>query len=128
MGASALTLPAPIPAIETGDDERRSMTRARKARIWKAWEGKCYFCRQPVDREGPGVIYDHITPIWLKGSDADSDIAPIHAEPCNKLKTAADLKRIAKTKRQRAKADGSFPPSKTKLRGRGFQRTRPELP
>jgi hypothetical protein len=113
---------------EVETDDRRAMTSARKRRIWEAWEGKCYFCRQPVEQEGPGVVYDHVTGLWLKGSDDDRDIAPIHAEPCNKLKTAADLKRIAKTKRQKAKNDGTFPESTARLRGRGFQPTRRPLP
>lgn len=109
---------SPLVREEVEVDGRRAMTPARKARIWKAWEGKCYFCRQPVDKDGPGVVYDHITGLWLKGSDADSEIAPIHAEPCNKLKTAADLKRIAKTKRQKAKHEGTAPPPTQRLRSR----------
>lgn len=107
-------------------EARRAMTPARKRRIWTAWHGRCWFCRQPVPMEGPEVIYDHVTPLWLKGSDADEEIGPLHAEPCNRLKTAADLKRIAKTKRQKAKHDGTFPPSPTPMRkGRGFRRRWP---
>lgn len=103
-------------------DARRAMTPARKRRIWKAWDEKCWFCRMPVPEAGPEVVYDHVIGLWLKGSDADGDIGPIHAEPCNKLKTAADLKRIAKTKRQKLKNDGDFPPSPSRLKSRGFQR------
>lgn len=109
---------------EVPTDERRAMTPARKARIWKAWDGRCWFCRMPVDQDGPGVIYDHTTGLWLAGSDADEAIAPIHAEPCNKLKTSADLKRIAKTRRQKAKNDGTWPESKARIRSRGFAPTR----
>jgi hypothetical protein len=57
----------------------------------------------PVDQSGPGVVYDHVNPLWLAGSDADEDIGPIHSDPCNKVKTKADAKRIAKTKRQAKK-------------------------
>lgn len=88
-------------------DKRRAMTPARKRRIWTAWEGKCWFCRQPVEVEGPTVIYDHVGTLWIKGSDADDDIGPIHAAPCNKIKTAADLKKIAKIKRIIAREDGT---------------------
>lgn len=114
----------PAEREEVEIDARRAMTPARKARIHAAWGGKCWFCRLPVDQEGPGVIYDHVGTLWITGSDADKDIGPVHAEPCNKLKTAADLKRIAKTKRQKAKHEGTHPPSKAKIRSRGFAPTR----
>lgn len=82
-------------------DARRAMTPARKRRIHAAWGGKCWFCRMPVPVEGPEVVYDHVEQLWLKGSDADEDIGPIHAVPCNKIKTAADATKRAKTKGQR---------------------------
>ena len=108
------------PPEEVELDERRAMTPARKRRIWTAWEGKCWFCRTPVPMEGPGVIYDHVGTLWITGSDADKDIGPIHAAPCNKIKTAADLARIAKVKRERAKLrlDTEPPASKRPLVGR----------
>lgn len=113
----------PMHREEVEIDDRRAMTPARKRRIWEAWGGKCWFCRMPVPMEGPEVVYDHVTQLWMKGSDADEDIGPIHAEPCNKLKTAADATVRAKTKRQRLKDRGEFPPSPTPMRkGRGFQR------
>lgn len=115
---------SPLRREEVEIDDRRAMTPARKRRIHAAWDGKCWFCRMPVPVEGPEVVYDHVATLWIKGSDADGDIGPIHAAPCNKLKTAADLKRIAKTKRQKAKHEGTFPESKAKIRGRGFQPTR----
>ena len=110
---------------EVPTDTRRAMTPVRKSRIWIAWDGRCWFCNQPVDLVGPGVVYDHIGTLWITGSDADADIAPIHAEPCNRVKTAADLTRIAKTKRQKAKNDGTWPGAKRKIQSRGFQRRTP---
>ena len=107
-------------------DRRRRMTPARKARIWNAWGQRCWLCRQPVPESGPEVIYDHVGTLFITGSDADADIGPIHAAPCNKLKTAADLTRIAKTKRQAhmrldvERPKPSFPRSKRKLQSRGF--------
>lgn len=92
---------APAQRDEVETDPRRSMTPARKHRIWKAWDERCWFCRTPVPESGPGVIYDHVGTLWIKGSDEDGDIGPIHADPCNKVKTAADQTRIAKTKRMR---------------------------
>lgn len=114
----------PMTREEVETDPRRAMTPARKHRIWEAWGGRCWFCRMPVEESGPGVIYDHVGTLWIAGSDADEDIGPIHAATCNKIKTAADQKRIAKTKRQKAKHEGTYPPSKAKIRSRGFAPTR----
>lgn len=104
-------------------DERRAMTPARKARIHAAWGGRCWFCRMPVPVEGPEVVYDHVTQLWMKGSDADEDIGPIHAAPCNKIKTAADAKARAKVKRIH-KRQASETRSKRPIRNRGFDTTK----
>lgn len=106
---------------EVERDDRRPMTRARKARIWRAWDERCWFCRMPVPMEGPEVIYDHVGTLWIKGSDEDDDIGPIHAATCNKVKTAADQTRIGKTKRMRKlRLDVPREPSKRRLSGRDF--------
>jgi hypothetical protein len=109
-------------ATDFTPDKRRAMTPARKRRIWTAWEGKCWFCRMPVPESGPGVVYDHVTQLWMSGSDADERIGPIHAEPCNKIKTAADATKRAKVKRilKRAAGEGQ---TKFPLKSRPFQRT-----
>ena len=80
--------------------ERAAMTPARKARIWNARKGKCWFCGQPVPESGPDVRYDHKLPLDLGGTDDDENIWPIHREPCDRIKTAADAQRIAKHRRQ----------------------------
>ncbi len=101
-------------------DKRRGMTPARKARIHAAWGGVCWFCRLPVPMDGPGVEYDHVTQLWMKGSDADEDIGPIHADPCHKLKTKADAGSRAKVKRLHKKATGEKPKFHRQIRSRGF--------
>jgi hypothetical protein len=106
--------------VEIG--ERGAMTDARKRRIHEKRKGICRICKEPVPMFGPNVRYDHIIPHWLKGDDSDANIWPIHRDPCDLAKTAKDQGRIAKTKRQKAKHDGTFPPAKQKLRGRGFDR------
>lgn len=83
----------------------------------------------PVPMEGAGVVYDHVTPLFLNGSDADEDIGPIHAETCNKLKTSADLTRIAKTKRQAKKlGQDSEPREPSRIPSRGFEKPRIKKP
>lgn len=115
----------PMEREEVEIDPRRAMTPARKHRIWKAWDERCWFCRMPVDETGPGVVYDHVPTLFISGSDADKDIGPIHAATCNKVKTAADQTRISKTKRMRKlRLDVPREPSKHPLKGRGFDETR----
>jgi 5-methylcytosine-specific restriction endonuclease McrA len=99
-------------------DKRRAMTRNRKRRIHAAWEGRCWYCGEPVELEGPTVVYDHVIALWIKGSDADEEIGPIHADPCNKIKTARDLKKIAKIKRLIKREAGEKKPPR--LMSRGF--------
>ena len=99
------------------------MTKARKKRVWEARNGKCWICGSPVEMTGPLVIYDHIIPLWIKGSDDDSDIAPIHALTCDKVKTPKDLKTIAKIKRLQKKSN---PETRkiSKIRSRGFDHSK----
>ncbi len=110
-------------------DKRRAMTPARKRRIWLAWDGRCWFCDEPVPESGPGVVYDHIDQLWVKGSDADEHIGPIHAAPCNKTKTADDARVRAHIKRIIARREGTRRARKPirngrKLEGPGFDKTR----
>lgn len=88
-------------------EKRKAMTPARKRRIWEAHMRLCMQCGQPVAERGPTVIYDHEIPLDLGGSDDDGNIGPIHANPCNKVKTAADMKAIAKMRRLHGRDDGT---------------------
>lgn len=80
--------------------KRRKMTMQRKQRIHTQRDGLCAWCNQPVEMFGPTVIYDHYEPLALMGADEDHNIRPLHASPCDKIKTAFDKRRIAKAKRQ----------------------------
>jgi len=88
-------------------DKRKSMTYARKRRLWEAAHGACMHCQEPVPMTGPQVRYDHIVALELGGSDDDANIAPIHRHPCDEIKTANDLRAIGKVRRLRARDDGS---------------------
>lgn len=90
--------------------KRKSMTPARKQRIWEAHDGKCWRCKQSIEVD-KNVVYDHKVPLALGGSDDDENIGPSHADTCDKLKTfgtksrrlGADIFEIAKTKRIKKK-------------------------
>lgn len=99
-------------------EPRRSMTAARKRRIHKRENGICWLCSKPVPMFGPDVRYDHKKPLELGGPDDDANVFPLHTDPCDKLKTSADRKRIDKAKRQNRKAYAPREPSR--LRGRPF--------
>ena len=115
-------------------ENRRAMTPARKARIHAMRDGKCWMCGKPVPVSGPDVIYDHKMPLELGGTDDNSNVWPLHREPCDKLKTAADRKRIDKAKRLDRKFSNPlptscfqsrpFPKSTRKLESRGFDKRR----
>ena len=94
-----------MPALQT---RRRSMTPARRRRIFEARDGICIFCEKPI--EGPYEI-DHLLPLALGGADDDGgNTVPMHPE-CHRIKTfgrprhrdGGDAKRIAKIRRMRRK-------------------------
>jgi 5-methylcytosine-specific restriction enzyme A len=65
--------------------------------VMKEHRGVCHVC----GRAGADQV-DHIVPLLEGGAKTDpSNLAPIHAEPCHRIKTAAELARA----RRRAAAD-----------------------
>lgn len=98
----------------------RSMSSERRTRII-AKHGDC--CAYPGCEVTVGLEVDHIICLALGGKDRDENLEPLCAAH-HKAKTARDRKMIAKAKRLHAKANGTFPPSKSRLRGRGFAPTR----
>jgi hypothetical protein len=105
---------------------RRSMTKARRLRIWTRENGICKRCGVKVPWTGPEVEYDHYSQIAISCDDSDENIFPLHSgrtlEACHKIKTAADAKARAKVIRQGLKHRGEFPASPFPLRSRGFGR------
>lgn len=115
---------------------RKAMTPARMRRIWEREGGICWLCTQPVPMRGGHLVrYDHRIPVEISQDDSDEGIYPIHREPCDRIKTAADQALIAKVRRQagekgqaarREKNGSSFKsgpsrwPQGRKLQGGGF--------
>lgn len=120
------------------DPVRGAMTPARMKRIWEREGGICWFCTKPVPPRGGHLVrYDHRIPFEIIGHDGDENIYPIHREPCDRLKTAADQAKIAKVRRQagqkgqwarrerrqEAEAErGVTPRPKQKIAARGFEK------
>jgi 5-methylcytosine-specific restriction endonuclease McrA len=98
----------------------RALTPARRARILAR---DAHSCRYPGCGQTLGLEVDHIIALGLGGRDADDNLQTL-CEAHHRQKTQADARRIAKAKRAGAKHRGAFPPSKAKIRGRGFAPTR----
>ena len=124
--------------------KRGYMGKGRKHRLWEAANGVCAWCLKAVDKYGAAVRYDHFIPLALGGPDTDDNIRPLHTRPCDAIKTAFDVKRIAKAKRLEKAERGERKPScmrsapfkkrlkpyqwpKTPLRSRPFAKTRQEI-
>jgi 5-methylcytosine-specific restriction protein A len=94
-----------------------------RLRIFQAHGGKCYRSGRKI-RPGDKWALDHILAIINGGANAEHNLAPI-LEDAHKEKTAEDLKIKSKTYRIAAKHNGTWPASKAKIKGRGFEKTRP---
>lgn len=96
---------------------RAYMSPQRRDRIFAAAGGICAWCRLPIVN-GEAWIADHRIALALGGSEDDANLEPLHATPCNKLKTAADITAIAKAKRRQLKHTGQAPPPTQPIRSR----------
>lgn len=103
--------------------KRRSMTRARAAKIFLREQGRCYLCglkmRVGVDK----YQIEHPEALSLGGSDDDADLRVVCNE-CHKAKTATDA--AAKAKRDRLVTSGWDRGGKPKMQSRGFPKRPPQ--
>lgn len=102
---------------------RRPSSRLRKL-ILDSQSGCCLSCEQPLVE----VEFDHVIPLGLGGDNGPDNWAAV-CPSCHKRKTGADLKRIAKAKRQRryhetgrSRAKSTFAPIGARS-GQGFSKT-----
>ena len=96
-----------------------------KARIFARCEGRCARTGQKV-RAGE-YQFDHIIALENGGQHRESNLQVLSTE-AHKAKTRADMDVTKKVRRLHAKHHGYWPESRSKLRSRGFSKTRPELP
>lgn len=81
--------------------ERRSLSTMKRLAIFERAKGVCYLCEQRIQVGQPWDV-EHRIPLALGGADDESNMLPAH-RACHAPKTAEDLGRVAKAKRQRAK-------------------------
>lgn len=78
------------------------MSPMRRLRIWERHKGRCIICKRKIDGVRERWIVEHDRALGLGGEDEDSNCGPAH-ETCGKDKTKADVARISKAKRVKAK-------------------------
>lgn len=86
--------------------------------------GKCESCGMRL-KQGEAE-FDHRIAFYLS-RDSSLENCQVLCVPCHRgvgAKTADDQRIIAKVKRVAAKHNGTFPPSKAKIRSRGFSKSR----
>lgn len=85
-------------------DKRRPLRGAARQAFLEAHGSRCWFCGEPIYPDQPWHDEHKMAKeLMAPGSDwnAPSNRAPIHVEPCHKIKTAIDRKLIAKSNRVR---------------------------
>ena len=98
--------------------KRRRFSADTKAKIVTRNNGVC--ARLGCSSIGP-FEYDHIVPLEIGGKDSDENLQNLCIAH-HKAKTKLDIKIIAKGRRIRRKADGTWRQGK-KIGGRGFNKT-----
>lgn len=99
--------------------KRLEFSRKTKAAIIARAAGRCEACKA-VLKPGEGDV-DHILPCELGGQPTAAN-GRLICKPCHKEKTAADVRQIRKSDRQRDKATGAARKPAT-IKGQGFARS-----
>jgi 5-methylcytosine-specific restriction endonuclease McrA len=99
---------------------RKHRSARERERLFLLHDKRCHLCSQPI-QPGDAWQLEHVVPWELTRDEGDDNVRPAHTG-CHKVKTAADIRGIRKTDRQRQKHNGSWPKSRRPMRGRGFQK------
>lgn len=93
-----------------------------KDRVFIRAKGRCHISGRKI---GPGEPWEveHVKPLSMGGEHRESNLMPALVQE-HKLKTAEEAGDRAKADRIRRKHNGTWPRSKAKIAGRGFQKTR----
>lgn len=102
--------------------KRRSMTKARAAKIFLAHNGRCINCTQQI-RQGESWFIEHPVPLAQGGADDDTNTAPAHTR-CKAKKDAIDA--ANKAQRDRHVTAGWEGKARGKWQSQGFQKAAPQ--
>lgn len=106
------------------DHPDQAIPKTVKLRIWEREKGRCYLSGRKI-MPGDAYEFEHVIALANGGEHRETNIR-LALKDAHKAKTAQDVKVAAKIRRQRLKHIGAWPASKTPLKSRGFQKTRPE--
>lgn len=97
--------------------KRASLTPQERTAMHEAQGGLCAACGKPTPLKAMDA--DHTIPVdFLNDQKPDC----LLCKPCHKAKTAQDIKAIAKGRRIRRKATGTWRPNRKKIQSRGFDK------
>lgn len=105
---------------DVGTTARKSMSPARRLRIWEAAKGVCIICEQPIDGVREKWIVEHRIALVLGGPDTDDNCGPAH-ETCRRDKDKLDVTAGAKAKRIKSRHIGIKKPSSFPKKPAGFR-------
>lgn len=91
-------------------------------RVWLRHKGRCHLTGIKITPRDQWHV-EHVKPLSMGGEHRERNLAPALV-PAHKLKTAEEAGDRAKADRIRRKHNGTWPRSKAKIAGRGFQKTR----
>ena len=98
---------------------RQEFSTKTKLAAFDRANGMCESCGQKIIGRAE---YDHALPDFF-GGKPELENCQCLCSKCHRLKTStADVPRIAKTKRTRAKSRGAWRPTSRPIRSRGFQK------
>jgi 5-methylcytosine-specific restriction enzyme A len=96
---------------------RRRHSAKDRARIFAANGGICHLCGGSI-QTGEAWEVEHVIALELSGDDTDANKRPAHVK-CHRAKTADDMGKIAKAKRNEARHTGAARPKQT-IKSAGF--------
>ncbi|MDB5508667.1 MAG: endonuclease [Hyphomicrobiales bacterium] len=102
---------------DLGTHPRKPLSPTQRLKLFEAHKGLCCLCGNRII--GANWIDEHIRPLGLGGGNELDNRGPAHIR-CAGLKTAADLRRIAKAKAQKKRHLGIRPPEQKKIPSRPF--------
>lgn len=121
-----MSIIAPQERQKVESAKRGYLTKAQKIARWEELGRCCTRCGLLCEPFGPTVIWDHFKGVWFGQTSRPEDFEPNHNTPeCAGAKTSADATGRAKTKRLIRKA--TTPQKPSRLKGRGFSKTRKRL-
>ena len=96
--------------------KRQSLTKSQRLDVFHAASGLCHICGMEINLARERFEVEHVIALGLGGTDDPSNWRPAHPV-CHAAKSKADVTRIAKAKRVKAKHEGAFRPARHKLPG-----------